>query len=181
MALTDAAHGGHDLAGGAEAALEGVLIDEGLLDRMEPAVGASPSTVVTSRPSALAASTMQAFTRAPSSRTVHAPHSPRLQPFLVPVSPRCSRNRSSRLVRASKSRACPVPLTRKPMATREEKTGPSTAILLDCHELGPPYRRAAELTPQAVATYREAGTSCQSPPLRLRLLPRAWPGAVSPM
>ncbi len=33
----------------------------------------------------------------------------------------------------------------------------------------------------AVACYRETGTSCQRPPLRLRLLPLAWPGALSPM
>ena len=31
------------------------------------------------------------------------------------------------------------------------------------------------------ASYRETGTSCHRPPLRLRLLPLAWPGAESPM
>ena len=31
-----------------------------------------------------------------------------------------------------------------------------------------------------VMTQPDTVTSCQSPPLRLRLLPKAWPGAVSP-
>ena len=35
-------------------------------------------------------------------------------------------------------------------------------------------RPAAEAQPETV-------TSCHSPPFRLRLLPWAWPGAVSPM
>ena len=33
----------------------------------------------------------------------------------------------------------------------------------------------------AVGSYRETGTSCHRPPFRLRLLPLAWPGALSPM
>jgi hypothetical protein len=32
----------------------------------------------------------------------------------------------------------------------------------------------------AVAAQPGTVISCQSPPLRLRLLPKAWPGAVSP-
>ena len=35
MALGDAAHRRHDLSAGTEPALEGVVVDEGLLDRME--------------------------------------------------------------------------------------------------------------------------------------------------
>ena len=32
----------------------------------------------------------------------------------------------------------------------------------------------------AAAAQPDTVISCQSPPLRLRLLPKAWPGAVSP-
>jgi hypothetical protein len=42
MALTDTAHSGHDLAGGTEAALERVLIDKRLLNRMKSAVRSQP-------------------------------------------------------------------------------------------------------------------------------------------
>ena len=63
------------------------MVDEGLLHRMQRAVGsARPSIVVTSRPSAIAASVRQERTRRPSSSTVQAPHWPWSQPFLVPVS-----------------------------------------------------------------------------------------------
>ena len=91
------ADGRHDLPGRAVAALEGVVIDEGLLHRMQLAVRlARPSIVVTSRPWTLAASVRQDSTRRPSISTVQAPHWPWSQPFLPPVSPRCSRNASSR-------------------------------------------------------------------------------------
>jgi hypothetical protein len=39
---------------------------------------------------------------------------------------------------------------------------------------------ASEDTDIRVMTEPDTVTSCQSPPLRLRLLPKAWPGAVSP-
>src|SRR5581483_1978465 len=45
---------------------------------------ASPSIVVISAPSCIAASIRQALTRLPFNRTVHAPHAPALQPFFVP-------------------------------------------------------------------------------------------------
>ena len=47
---------------------------------------ASPSTVVTDFPSMVEASSRQLFNGSPSISTVHAPQSPVLQPFLVPVS-----------------------------------------------------------------------------------------------
>ena len=46
-----------------------------------------PSTVVTSWPSAWAASMVQAFTGTPSSRTVHTPQLVVSQPMCVPVRP----------------------------------------------------------------------------------------------
>ena len=48
---------------------------------------ASPSTVVTSRPSAWTARYEHEFTGRPSIRTMHAPHSQSSQPSLVPVRP----------------------------------------------------------------------------------------------
>src|SRR5215813_6389240 len=54
---------------------------------------ASPSMVVTSRPWASSAKIRQESTVLPSSSTVQAPHSPSLQPSLVPV--RCNSSRSS--------------------------------------------------------------------------------------
>ena len=62
---------------------------------------ANPSIVVMSRSSARSASVMQASTRRPSMCTVQAPHSPRSQPFFVPVRPRRSRNASRRVERTS--------------------------------------------------------------------------------
>src|SRR5258707_1176312 len=41
---------------------------------------------------------MQPFTRRPFKCTEQAPHSPKLHPFLVPVSSKCSRSRSSNVV-----------------------------------------------------------------------------------
>ena len=47
--------------------------DEALLHRVELAAGSRPSTVRTSWPSAMAASTVQDFTGTPSSHTTQAP------------------------------------------------------------------------------------------------------------
>ena len=52
MAFVDARDRRHDLPGRAVAALEGILIDEGLLHRMQLAVCARPSIVVMLRPCA---------------------------------------------------------------------------------------------------------------------------------
>src|SRR3954451_24820319 len=49
--------------------------------------------------------------RRPSTSTVHAPHCPWSQPFFDPVSPRCSRSRSSSEVRVSTGSDCASPLT----------------------------------------------------------------------
>src|ERR1700736_3951354 len=70
----------------------------------------SPSIVVMFLPSCIATSVMQDKTRRPSMCTVQAPHSPRSHAFLVPVSPRFSRNASSSVVRGSTAivRACPL-------------------------------------------------------------------------
>src|SRR3954468_23459752 len=54
----------------------------------------------------------QAFARRPSIRIVQAPHCPWSQPFFAPVSPRCSRTRSSSVVRASIATRCGSPLFR---------------------------------------------------------------------
>src|SRR6266487_2098620 len=77
----------------------------------------SPSIVVTSLPAALTARTRQAFTLRSSRCTVQAPHSPWLHPFLVPVSPRRSRNASSRVTRGSSARVRSTPFTRSVTGT----------------------------------------------------------------
>ena len=47
-------------------------------------------------------------------------------------------------------------------------------------ERSEPGPLASEATDIRAAAQPDTVTSCQSPPLRLRLLPKAWPGAVSP-
>ena len=64
----------------------------------------SPSTVVTSRPSACTASTVQDFTGTPSSSTVQAPQWVVSQPMWVPVSRKSSRSRWTSSRRDSTSR-----------------------------------------------------------------------------
>jgi acyl dehydratase len=49
------------------------------------------------------------------------------------------------------------------------------------HALGRWFPAAASWWPGRAAPHREIRTSFQSPPLRLRLLPLAWPGVESPM
>src|ERR1700733_3023388 len=58
-----------------------------------------------SAPSWLIAKARHELIRRPSTRTVHAPHWPRSHPFLVPVSCRRSRKRSSSVTRGSSSSA----------------------------------------------------------------------------
>ena len=93
--------------GRAEAALQAVRIPERLLERMElgPAPGASPSTVVSSWPSACTASIRQERTGSPSSSTVQAPHTPCSQPTWVPVRPSSWRRKSESSRRGSTSRS----------------------------------------------------------------------------
>src|SRR5205807_4885074 len=54
--------------------------------------------------------TMQAFTRRPSTKSVHLPHSPRLHPFLVPVKRAHSRRKSRSVRRVSTSAFTGSPL-----------------------------------------------------------------------
>src|SRR6267154_3643165 len=67
--------------------------------------------VVMSRSWATSASVRHDNTRRPSISTVQAPHWPWSQPFLLPVSPTCSRNASNTVVRASILRDLLSPLT----------------------------------------------------------------------
>jgi hypothetical protein len=101
LAFGDQAGRRADLARRAVAALERVVVDERLLQRMQRAVRARPSMVVTCAPSFMTASVRQELTRRPSTSTVQAPHWPWSQPFLVPVRSRCSRSASSRVVHAN--------------------------------------------------------------------------------
>ena len=72
--------------------------------------------VVMSEPLAATARVRQELTRRPSTRTVQAPHWPWSQPFLLPVSSRCSRRESRREVRVSRVREWDVPLTLRVMS-----------------------------------------------------------------
>src|SRR4051794_38855425 len=85
----------------------------------------SPSTVVTSEPSQATASARHAFTRRPSSSTVHAPHWPWSQPFLAPMRSSCSRSRSRSDVRVSTVTARRSPLTPKVMAASNMSQRPT--------------------------------------------------------
>ena len=69
-----------------------------------------PSTVVTSCPSAIAASTVHDFTGSPSSRTTHAPQFDVSQPQWVPVLPAVSRMKWTSSWRGSTSAATCSPL-----------------------------------------------------------------------
>src|SRR5436309_5962699 len=73
--------------------------------------------VRTSRPSHCAAKVRHDSTRFPSTSTVHAPHAPWSQPFLVPVRSRRSRSASSNVVRLSSRNGCAPPLTRSVTST----------------------------------------------------------------
>ena len=72
---------------------------------------ASPSSVVTSRPSACAASTVQDLTDSPSSSTVQAPQEVVSQPMLVAVRSATSRRKCTSSVRSSTSAVISLPLT----------------------------------------------------------------------
>src|SRR3990172_5361556 len=76
-----------------------------------------PSSVVTSRPSTVAASTMQELTGSPSSQTVHAPQLPCSHPNFGLVTSRCSRRSCSRLVWTGASTDTRFPLSLKAMMT----------------------------------------------------------------
>ena len=88
---------------------------------LRPPSPASPSTVVTSQPSASAASTRHASTLRPPTSTVHAPHSPTRQHSLVPVSPRSSRRASSSVWCPATSTARGRPLSVRRIATRRSR------------------------------------------------------------
>ena len=96
-----------ELAGRAVAALEGVVLDERGLQRVqlvavgEPLDGRDLRAVV--RDGEREAARWRAGRRC---RIVHAPHWPWSQPFFAPVSPRCSRRRSSSVVRTSTASWC---------------------------------------------------------------------------
>ena len=96
----------HDHPRGAEAALEAVALAEGLLDRVQLALGrvsARPSMVVTVRPLACTASTLHDFTLVPSRCTVHAPQLEVSHPITVPVLPSFSRRYCTSSIRGSTS------------------------------------------------------------------------------
>jgi hypothetical protein len=72
---------------------------------------ARPSTVVTRRPSAITASTVQDLTGVSSSQTTQAPQFEVSQPQCEPVSPRSSRRKWMSSRRGSTSRVWSVALT----------------------------------------------------------------------
>ena len=96
-----------------------------------PSGPAKPSQVVTCAPSHDAANVRHALTRLPSSSTVHAPHAPSLQPFLVAVRAMRSRRKSSRVTRGSSSAATSLPFSLKCRSMRRETPSASVARVAD--------------------------------------------------
>ena len=84
--------------------------------------GASPSIVVTSRPSARKAGIRQLWTGMPSSQTVQAPQSPASQPFLTPNKPWSRRNVLQALARRGSAESL-LPLTVKFMCRSVRQLG----------------------------------------------------------
>lgn len=79
-------------------ALKAIVPNESGLQRMQCFAVGRPSIVVMGCPSCITASVKQELMRRPSNSAVQASHWPWSQPFLEPVSARCSRGASSRVV-----------------------------------------------------------------------------------
>ena len=121
---------------------------------------AMPSTVTTSAPSACTASIRHERALAPSTSTVHEPHTPCPHPTLVPVSPRSSRSRSTSSLRGSTPTRCSDAVDGQ-LDDREIGVGVHVA---------PPARRTASASARRTAT---------RPRLRRRRATRArHPGCV---
>ena len=89
----------HHHAGRAEAALHGIVLDEGGLHGVQAHRRcARPSIVVTLRAPTSMANIMQEQTGAPSSQTVQAEQAPRLQAIFVPVRPSGPRSTSASVI-----------------------------------------------------------------------------------
>ena len=58
--------------------------------------------------------------------------------------------------------------------------GGTPPVLGPCHYPEPPLPPELDDGVEAAAAYPDTVTSCQTPPDRLRPLPLAWPGALSP-
>src|SRR5882724_12676892 len=86
-----------------------------------------PSMVVISSPSCIKARLRHEFTRLPFTCTVHAPHCPWSQPFLVPVRATVSRTQSSSVVRGSMRSWWSLPLMRSVIGTAPSMLGPPAA------------------------------------------------------
>src|SRR5262245_7068293 len=87
-----------------------------------PSSEASPSTVTTSRPSTSTASSVHALTGAPSSRTVHAPHTCMSHERLAPLSCSRSLSTSSRSASGRQSTSAARPFTVK-RRLRDDRMG----------------------------------------------------------
>ena len=107
----DEARGGTDLARRTIAALEGVMLDKGLLQRMQHPVCREPFDRRDFWPSFMTAKVRQELTRRPLTSTVQAPHWPWSQPFFVPVRSRWSRSVSSSVVHGASASTLSTPLT----------------------------------------------------------------------
>src|SRR2546425_2229934 len=84
-----------------------------------------PSMVVISSPSCITARVRHEVTRLPFTCTVHAPHCPWSQPFLVPVRATVSRMQSRSVVRGSTRSWRSLPLMRKVTGMAPAIFGPS--------------------------------------------------------
>lgn len=107
----DHADGRADLAGRAVAALEAIMLDEGLLQRVRRALGAETLDGGDGTALKLHRKREAGQERWPSTSTVQAPQAPWSQPFLVPDGCSLSRSRSSKETRGSSGRSTSVPFT----------------------------------------------------------------------
>ena len=132
--LVQHADRGADLTWRAVAALETVVLDEGLLDRMQRGPVRQARRGRDGRAVAGDGQARQVVTRRPSRSTVHAPHCPWSQPFFGDMIPSRSRSASSSVVRVS---------------TVSEWLTPSTVSEIRASILGPPVGPRSTSDPPA--------------------------------
>ena len=196
MALLHAGDRRHDLSGRAVAALQRVVVDEGLLHRVQdtvrPPTGPRSSSPHSRRPAPPASGRRP--TRRPSTCTVQAPHWPWSQPFLAPVRARRSRRRSRSEVRGSMSRTWAPPFTRMRVVTAllvsgfaavvsepsadcdvaaetRSDTPPPSVLVLRPSPLGPDVRtNVAKISLIVIASPRSEAARNQNPTSTMRAL-----------
>ena len=118
----------HDHPRRAKAALQGVMLDERLLHRMQRVALRQTLDRGDGARADIDGEHHARADRMPSTNTVHAPQAPRSQAILVPVRPSGPRNTSARVARGSTRSVRATPLTCK--VTGTESGPPPDALVL---------------------------------------------------